>query len=280
MLNSISFETLQFIEPFSTQSTFSNQYKGQQVFLEGATKKPGIIVTRYIDYVGIMRYNFNTVEACLNSGAKSIYNSLLKNKVKKVEFALVPTQKKNHSRMYNLLKRQYSRIRRDRHFEIVKPWLEGERSDNFPFNELTWRRPFIEFEGHRRSSFGDYANRDGWYLIREFLPLENKMINVYVGKSINIISDRIRNKFYPNRHIYYEEIPGEREYHITVIEVQKSILSRNIVYKDFIKRCEDTLIAILDPRDNTKGKIVTSSEEWYEGEPVKNWEEKFPVKAS
>ncbi len=268
MLESISFKSLRFVKPFSEIADSNNQYKGKVVFLKGVTKIPGVIVTRYLDNNGITRYRFASIDVSLNSAANSVYKFLSKDGIEKIEFAFVPTETRNHSRLLRAFRKDCLTTPLDNHFEIVRPWLELSRDDAFPVDQLLFRKPFIKNAGFyaRASVFNGYDGRAGWYLIKEHLPKEGTTAIVYVGKSVGVLRCRIKDKFYPNPHLYYEEIEGEKEYSVSVIEVNRFMTPKRKPFARAVKEYEDILIGILKPRDNKAGvgRENTSIEKGYE----------------
>ena len=260
MLKSISFKSLQFVKPFSEITEYGNQHKGQLAFLKGATKVPGILITKYCDLNNLTRYKFSSTSLSLNTTASSVYKLLRKRKATEIEFALIPAEKNVHRRVVRLLKKEYLQTPLDSHYNILKPWLEEERTDSLPIEQLKFRRPFTCVDGLKPySSFNGYEGRGGIYIIRETLVAQNITQNVYVGKSFSVLRCRIKDKFYPNPHLYYREIPGVREYHISVIEIQGNMIPRRKSFTKTLVGYENVLISLLDPRDNKLGRVVNNS---------------------
>lgn len=260
MLKSVSFNSLNFIEPFSQVMTGLNQYTEQSVLLNGVGNKPGVLVVKYIDCIGVTRYRFKSIEYCLGNAARRVYQLLAEKNVQNVEFAVIPTVKKYHARILSSLKEDYYRIPIDNHFEILKPWLQEKRTDKPPIESLLFRRPFIEFNNFKRFSFYDYKDRPGMYLFREKLLTEGTIRDVYVGETSGVMPSRIRDKFYQNKHLYYKEIPGVREYYISAIEIRKDMLPKGSNFNKTLIRYQDVLTNLLDARDNKMGKVLLSSE--------------------
>lgn len=246
MLGSISFNSLVFIGPFSELGSSVNQYDGKPVLLRGVGNKPGILVVRYVDLIGVPRYDLKSIEYCLGNAARRVYQILLDRGVEKIEFAVIPTEIKYHTKILRKLRSEYSNSRLDFHFEMIKSWLDGRSYKNFPIDSLVYRRPFMDHNTLSRFSFYDYKKRSGLYIIREKSVKDNVLCTVYVGKSDTVLPSRIRSKFYPNPHLYYKEIPGILEYYISVVEIPK----KNLLKGKSLKEYEDILVGILRPRDN------------------------------
>lgn len=253
MLNGISFKTLQFVKPFTETVECNNQHKGQKIFLKGIARESGILVVRYVDTIGVVRYNFKAIEYCLINAARRVFEILTEKKFQKIEFALLPLVKKDQRTVLQILQDEYIGIPRDTNFEVLKPWLLDGCVKRIPFNLLSFRRPFMQYNGHLRFSSYDYTNRGGLYAVLERHVRRNKIINVYVGKSDDVLANRMRSKFYPNPHLYYQEIPGVLEYYIVPIEIQRSMIPQGEVYEDILLAYEKKLINFLKPRDNKMG---------------------------
>lgn len=256
MLTSISFQSLTFATPFSTTSKRNNQYKGQDLFLEGVAHESGILVVRYINSAGILRYNFKSIDYCLVNAARRVYEILTAQNAAQIAFSLIPMVKKDRSHVLDQLKKEYANLPLDNHFGLLKPWIDGVNTSEPPVDILQYRRPFMQHNCAFRFSFHDYTGRGGLYFIREKNIAEGTCVNAYLGKSTHVLPSRIRNKFYPNPHLYYREIPGVLEYYIAAIEIQPSMLEYGIDYQSVLKKFEDKLIEVFDTRDNKLGRKV------------------------
>jgi hypothetical protein len=107
MLNSISFESLVFRKPFSERGE-KHRYKDRVVFFKGLTNIPGVMVVKYIDHDGALRYLFSLIKVSLNNAAKKIYSSLIEKNVSNIEFSFLPTMKREHqSYLVEKLKKEY-----------------------------------------------------------------------------------------------------------------------------------------------------------------------------
>lgn len=253
MLTGISFKTLQFVKPFTEIVECNNQHKGQKIFLKGIVKESGILVVRYVDTIGVVRYNFKAIEYCLINAARRVFEILTEKKFQKIEFALLPLIKRDHCAVLRALQNEYANVVQDTNFEVLKPWLVEGCVKRIPLNLLSFRRPFMPYNGHLRFSSYDYRNRGGLYVVIERHVRRNKIINAYVGKSDDVLASRMRSKFYLNPHLYYQEIPGVLEYYIAPIEIQRSMIPQGEVYEDALLVYEKRLINLLKPRDNKMG---------------------------
>ncbi len=250
---SISLDTLSFVKPFSHLCKGPGRYTGKPVLIEGFSKRPGVLITRFRNTNGVVSYQVKFHSFSVAQSASRIYQLLLKKGITEIEFCPIACSTKQAALFITRIQKQLRTQPLDTHLEKVRNWFRDPQAENFPFEQLHFRRPFLDFGTFKKTSFIDYSRTSGVYLIREYRVLENSFVTVYVGKSTSVLGSRIRNKFYSNPHLFYKDIEGELEYHIFAIEISPLTVSRREDHIKLLEQYESVLIKVLRPRDNKLG---------------------------
>lgn len=269
---SISLNTLSFVKPFTHLCKGPGRYTGKPVLMEGFSKKSGVLITRFRNTNGVLSYQVKFHSFSVAQSASRIYQLLIKKGITEIEFCPIACSIRKAELLIAKIQQEFSAQPLDTHLEKVRSWFLNPIAENFPFEQLHFRRPFLDFGTFKKNSFIDYSCISGVYLIREHRVSENSFVTVYVGKSTSVLGSRIRNKFYPNPHLFYKEIEGELEYHIVPIEISPRTVSRKEDHVKLLEQYESTLIQVLRPRDNKLGNpdYFVAESKWV---PIDNGEE-------
>lgn len=234
----ISFDQLVFRAP-NTEISLDPRFPGRKVFFTGVVK-PGVMICKYTDMFGNLRYRLTQSSKCMNSVALSVFNQLKKTHGTNLEIAFIPMfGSKNRSAILKSLKEQHKEWSLDDHYEKLQPWLNGEISKKPPLELFTFRPVLIERAFGRRWSFLDYGKRSGVYILRKLIDGEKKV--VHVGQSINRLSEVLRNHFYRNRHVSYYLDVHLGIYDVSIIEVLPSLFKKREVFLKKVTYLENFL---------------------------------------
>lgn len=271
---SISLDTLSFVKPFTGISNFGNQHKGNPVFLEGLSRKQGVLVVRYKEPYHRICHQIKFVFKCLNSSAMSIYKLAKLKGIEVVEFSTIPCTFKEAELIMKRLREDLKKKPVDDHLSLLGDWFINPTPETFPSLEsFQTSRPFVDFGKFKKFSLLQYRFVSGLYLIYEHTVQTGEKSLVYVGKSVSVLSDRMRAKFYPNPHLHYREIEGVREYLIVPVEVSPRTIRRKEDFASLIDKYESILINVLRPRDNKLGNPDYFADGW---KPIVNDSKEMP----
>ncbi|MEK7228018.1 MAG: hypothetical protein AAB681_01525 [Patescibacteria group bacterium] len=220
----------------------------------------GLLVIKYKDLLGRTLFSFASIANSLASGARNIYRNRSKEGYTDIEFAPIPLPVSNLYTVQEKLVTEYLKTCLDNQFEKLKPWITGKRKDKSSLDFLDFQKPFRIIPGKQRKkgTFAPYRERPGIYFFKE-LTIERGVVVkeelVYLGISpTGNMGRRIKDRFYPNKHLYYKEILGKREYLVAAVEVQKNRRETDLAFEKRLDEIETILIRVFDPRDNKEKK--------------------------